>query len=92
VYGLFPGKAALFRELLIAFSPIETIVETVERLRDRPPEEVIPTVARAAAGTLAGRVGIVRALVFEISGPSEETADALGYMAERGIGMVIRYV
>lgn len=92
LYRLFPGKAALFRELLVTFSPIETIVETVERLRDRPPDEVMPTVARAAARTLAGRVGIVRTLVFEISGASEETADAIRYLAERGMGTVVRYI
>src|SRR5215469_6552629 len=77
LYRLFPGKAALFRELLLAFSPVEAIVATVERLRDRPPEEVIPEVARTAARTLAGRAGIVRTLVFEVTGASEEAGEAV---------------
>jgi AcrR family transcriptional regulator len=92
LYRLFPGKAALFRELLVAFSPMEAIVETVERLDDRPPEEVVPAIVRAAVGTLAGRVGIVRTLVFEATSTSEEAGEAIRYVTTRGIGTVIRYL
>ncbi|HXM56214.1 MAG TPA: helix-turn-helix domain-containing protein [Candidatus Dormibacteraeota bacterium] len=92
LYRLFPGKAALFRELLVAFSPMETIVETLERLADQPPDVVVPAVARAAARTMAGRVGIVRTLVFEISGASDEAADAVRYLTQRGVGTVVRYI
>ena len=92
LYRLFPGKAALFRELLAAYSPIEAIVETIEPIRDRPPDEVVPALARAAARTLAGRVGIVRALLFEVSGASDDVAEAIRYMAERGVGTVVRYL
>ena len=80
LYRLFPGKPALFRELLRTFSPVETIVETVLRLRDRPPDEVMPEVARAAARTLAGRVGIVRTLMFEVASASAESEEALRYV------------
>jgi AcrR family transcriptional regulator len=92
LYRLFPGKAALFRELLVAFSPVEAIVETLERLRDRPPEEVIPEVARTAARTLAGRVGIVRTLVFEATGASEEAAEAVRYLIGGGVATMLGYV
>jgi AcrR family transcriptional regulator len=92
LYRLFPGKAALLRELLISFSPIEPIVEVVDRLRDRPPEEVIPVIARVAARSLAGRVGVLRTLLFEVSGASDEAAEGIHYMATRGIGTVARYV
>ena len=80
LYRLFPGKPALFRELLHAFSPAERVVETVHRLRDRPPDEVMPEVARTAARALAGRVGIVRALMFEVTSTSEESAEGLRYV------------
>lgn len=80
LYRLFPGKPVLFRELLRRFSPVETIVETVLRLRDRPPDEVMPEVARAAARTLAGRVGIVRTLMFEVASASAESEEALRYV------------
>ena len=92
LYRLFPGKAALFRELLVAYSPVEAIVETIERLRDRPPEEVVPEVARTAARTLAGRAGIVRTLVFEATGASQEAAEAIRYLVDGGVAVVLGYV
>src|SRR5215472_127423 len=92
LYRLFPGKAALFRELLVAYSPVEAIVETIERLRDRPPEEVVPEVARTAARTLAGRAGIVRTLVFEATGASHEAAEAIRYLVDGGVPVVLGYV
>jgi AcrR family transcriptional regulator len=92
LYRLFPGKAALFRELLVAFSPMEAVLETLESMADRPPEEVVPAVARVAGRTMAGRVGIVRTLVFEISAASDEAAEAIRYLAERGVGTVVRYL
>lgn len=92
LYRLFPGKAALFRELLVAYSPVEAIVATVHRLRDRPPEEVMPEVARTAVRTLAGRVGVVRTLVFEATGASEEAAEAIGGILAAGAGTVLGYV
>lgn len=82
LYRLFPGKPALFRDLLRTFSPVETIVETVLRLRDRPPEEVMPEVARAAARALTGRVGIVRTLLFEVTSASPDSEEALRYVVE----------
>src|SRR5215471_942459 len=33
LYRLFPGKAALFRELLVAYSPVEAIVAGLDRMR-----------------------------------------------------------
>src|SRR5215471_2000752 len=82
LYRLFPGKPALFRELLRTFSPVETIVATVLRLRDRPPDEVMPEVARAAARALTGRVGIVRTLLFEVASASPDSEEALRYVVE----------
>src|SRR5215472_10137200 len=92
LYRLFPGKAALFRELLVAYSPMEAILETLDRLGHRPPEEVVPAIARTAARTLADRVGIVRTLVFEATGASEDAAEAIGYVTARGMARVVRYL
>jgi AcrR family transcriptional regulator len=92
LYRLFPGKAALFRELLVAFSPVEAIVETVERMAGRPPEEVVPAVARTAARTLAGRAGIVRTLLFEATAGTEDVAEAVRYITTTGLSVVGRYL
>jgi AcrR family transcriptional regulator len=92
LYRLLPGKAALFRELLVAYSPLETVAAMVERLRDRPPEEVMPAIARVAARELAPRVGVVRTLVFEVTSASEDAAEAIGYLTARGIGALMGYL
>ena len=92
VYRLFPGRGALFRELLEAYSPLEAVVETVERMRERPPEEVMPAVAAAMARSLEGRVGLVRAVLFEMTTPSPETLPGLDYFFTRGMGTVLDYL
>jgi AcrR family transcriptional regulator len=92
LYRLFPGKSALFRELLFAYSPVEAIVETVERMRDRPPEEVVPAVTRAAARAMAGRVGIVRTLVLEATRAAADTAGAIRYVVGRGFPTMVHYL
>ena len=80
LYRLFPGKPALFRALVETYSPLETIAATLERMRDRPPEEVVPEIARRACLVLSGRIGVVRTLVFEVTSASEETAEAARYV------------
>jgi AcrR family transcriptional regulator len=92
LYRLFPGKAALFRELLVAYSPVEAIVEKIQVMRGRPPEEVVPEVARTAARALAGRAGIVRTLVFEATGATDEAAEAVSWLIGSGIATVLGYV
>ena len=92
LYRLFPGKPALFRELLRTFSPAETVVETVRRLHHRPAEEVLPEIARAAARALAGRIGIVRTLVFEVTSTSDESAEGLKYMIGHLVNTMCSYL
>lgn len=92
LYRLLPGKPALFRELLIAFSPLEAIGETVERMRDRPPDEVLPAVALRTVTLLAGRVGVVRTLLFEVTGASADAAEAARYLLESGVGRLAGYL
>jgi AcrR family transcriptional regulator len=75
VYRLFPGKPALFSALVIAYSPFEAVEETLSRLADRPPEEVLPEVARVAARTMAPRIGIARSLIFEVTSGSPEAME-----------------
>src|SRR2546425_4075706 len=67
LYRLFPGKAALFRAILLAFSPFEPVMAVFARAGERPPEEVIPEIVLAAYRTVAGRSGIVRTLLLEVT-------------------------
>jgi AcrR family transcriptional regulator len=87
LYRLFPGKAALFAELVRRFSPFEPIAAVLEAMGDRPPAEVIPAVAHAMATAMEGHVGLLLQLLFEVSrsGPDhhagadfqEDAADAM---------------
>jgi AcrR family transcriptional regulator len=67
LYRLFPGKAALFAELVRRFSPFEPIAAVLETMGDRPPAEAIPAVARAMATAMEGRVGLLLQLLLEVS-------------------------
>jgi AcrR family transcriptional regulator len=67
LYRLFPGKAALFTELVRRFSPFEPIAAVLETMGDRPPAEVIPAVAQAMATAMAGHVGLLLQLLFQLS-------------------------
>jgi AcrR family transcriptional regulator len=67
LYRLFPGKVALFTELVRIHSPFEAIATVLETGRDRPPAEVVPLVAQAMARSMDGRVGLLLQLLFELS-------------------------
>lgn len=92
LYRLFPGKPALFRELIRVYSPLEAVVAVLERLHDRPPSEVMPEIARTVARTLEGRLGIIRTLLFEVLAISPDTAEARNYAFTRGVTTVLQYV
>ncbi len=67
LYRLFPGKQALFAELVRRFSPFEPIAAVLEASGDRPPAEVIPAVAQAMAAAMDGHIGLLLQLLFELS-------------------------
>jgi AcrR family transcriptional regulator len=80
LYRLFPGKAALFAELVRRFSPFEPIAALLETMGDRPPAEVIPAVAHAMATAMEGHAGLLLQLLFEVSrsGPGSNAGAGLG--------------
>src|SRR2546429_6016546 len=82
LYRLFPGKSALFRAILVAYSPFEPVMAGFARARDRPPEEVIPEIVLTAYRTVAGRSGIVRTLLLEVTSMTPELTHAF---AETGL-------
>src|SRR5262249_6491035 len=65
LYRLFPGKQALFAELVRGYSPFERIAETVEAFFDDPPEEVMRRIAIHVANMYSQRQGVFRAFAFE---------------------------
>jgi AcrR family transcriptional regulator len=76
VYRLYPGKSALFGALLAAESPFVEISAALRRMGDRPPDEVLPELLRIANHIADTRLGVVRALMFEVSTGTPEAVDA----------------
>jgi AcrR family transcriptional regulator len=92
LYRLFPGKSALFRAILLAYSPFEPVMAVFARAGDRPPEEVIPEIVLTAYRTIAGRSGIVRTLLLEITSMSPEFTQAFAETGLRGFGTFAQYL
>jgi AcrR family transcriptional regulator len=67
LYRLFPGKEALFAELVRTFSPFEPIAAVLEAMGERPPAEVIPAIAQAMAAAMDGHIGLLLQLLFEFA-------------------------
>jgi AcrR family transcriptional regulator len=75
LYRLFPGKVALFAELVRTFSPFEPIAAVLDTKGDQPPAEVIPAVAQAMAAAMDGRVGLLLQLLFAYYRESSDSLD-----------------
>jgi AcrR family transcriptional regulator len=99
LYRLFPGKPALFAELVRSFSPFEPIAAVLNSKGDRPPAEVIPAVAHAMARAMDGRMGLLLQLLLEFyrSDPDSRASLAGGsgegvVQAMRTLPLVARYL
>ena len=92
LYRLFPGKAALFKAILLAYSPFEPVMAVFNRIGDRPPEELIPELVRTAYRTMSGRTGIVRTLLFEATSMTPETQQAFSETGLMAFGRLAIYL
>lgn len=92
LYRLFPGKAALFRAILIAYSPFEPVMGLLDRLGDRPPDELIPELVATAYRAVAGQTGIARTLVFEVTSMTADTQEAFAETGLRAFGRLSQYL
>jgi AcrR family transcriptional regulator len=92
LYRLFPGKSALFRALLLAYSPFEPAMALFERMGDRPPEEFIPQLVLTAYRTVAGHTGIVRTLLLEVTSMTPETQQPFAETGLHAFAVIARYL
>jgi AcrR family transcriptional regulator len=92
LYRLFPGKSALFRAILLAYSPFEPVMAVFARAGDRPPEEVIPEVVRTAYRTVAGRSGVLRTLLLEVTSMTPDLTQAFAETGLRAFGTFSGYL
>src|SRR5260370_9695046 len=92
LYRLFPGKSALFKAILLAYSPFEPVMAVFARAGDHPPEEVIPEIVLTAYRTVAGHTGIVRTLLLEVTSMTPEFAEAFAETGLRAFGTFAQYL
>jgi len=77
LYRLFPGRPALVSALMRAYSPIDPVVDLIERKGDRPPEEVMPEVAVLIFRVFERNRGFLRALALEVTSLEPDTRQAV---------------
>jgi AcrR family transcriptional regulator len=93
LYRLFPGKTALFRELITAYSPWEPIARVLDECApDAAPVDVIPRVAQALAEALADRSAVLLRMVFEMSRGDPDTTEGVERALQRGLPDLLRYL
>jgi AcrR family transcriptional regulator len=96
LYRVVPGKAALLTELIASYSPLEPISRLLTARHEAPPDELMPEVARTAyRAVFAGgesRLGLIRALFFEVSGLAPETEEAAAEVITKVVGLLVVYV
>lgn len=92
LYRLFPGKSVLFASLLRAYSPLEPVSRLVSSMQDQPPEVVMPEIARTVFRIVSGRIGLLRAVVLELSSMSPDAEEAARDLATTIFGSVGAYV
>ena len=72
LYRLFPGKDALFREVVRAHAPFTPVATCLAEHAGEPPERVMPLLAEVALGSVEGRLGLYRTILLEVSGPDAD--------------------
>jgi AcrR family transcriptional regulator len=92
VYRLFPGKAALFRAMIIADSPFEPVMALFQRSGHLPPEEFIPQLVLTAYGAVVQRTGLARTLLLEVTAMTPDTRQPFAETGLRAFGMLARYL
>lgn len=92
LYRLFPGKSALFGELIREFSPWEPVADVIDAMPQGDPEEVMPAVAQAIAEAMHGRVGLLLRIVFELSQGDPDTAEGMRLSMARGLPDLTGYL
>src|SRR5256886_4859148 len=92
LYRLFPGKSALFKAILLAYSPFAPVMAVFARSGDRPPEEVIPEIVLTAYRTVAGHAGVVRTLLLEVTSMTPEFTQAFADTGLRAFGTFAQYL
>jgi AcrR family transcriptional regulator len=91
VYRLFPGKAALFRAVVLRYLPVEETLEMMETT-DKPPGRVMPMLAAGLAQAGHVRIGVLRCVLFETTRAAEEGSEAVFDVTLRSVQVILAYL
>jgi AcrR family transcriptional regulator len=91
VYRLFPGKAALFREIVRTYLPMEEGLEMLETMAHRPPAEVMSALAGSLAQAGHVRIGVLRSALFEVTGREDGSEEVVEEVLEN-TRVMLRYL
>jgi AcrR family transcriptional regulator len=92
VYRLVPSKAALFGELVRAYSPFDEILAVLERRWDDPPDVALPEVARAMARVGYPRIGLLRAVMGDVATANPDAVAGAEPMLPEVVGRLGGYL
>jgi AcrR family transcriptional regulator len=92
LYRVFPGKSALFGELIRTFSPWEPVADVLDAMPDGDPDDVMPAVAHAVAEAMHGRVGLLLRMVFELLDGDPDTTEGVQRGLARGLPDLVNYL
>jgi AcrR family transcriptional regulator len=92
LYRLFPGKAALFAGILLAYSPFEPVTRLLKTEPQPSPEELIPELVGTAYRALAGRVGLARTLLLEVTSLSPDSREPFARIGMQAIQSLTQYL
>jgi AcrR family transcriptional regulator len=92
LYRLFPGKAALFREVVRVYAPFVPVALAFTEHAGDPPERLLPAIAQALLRSAQGHVGLVRTLLVEVSGPDVDAELARQLALSETITPLARYL
>jgi AcrR family transcriptional regulator len=92
LYRLYPGKAALLTAMIETYSPFEAMRAILAEHPDDDPEVVLPLIARAVVGTAMARIGLMRAVMLEVSSGSETSIAGIRPVFESSIAALGAYL
>lgn len=92
LYRIFPGKAALLQGLIREYSPFEAVRAIIGEHSTDPPEVVLPLMARAIVGVAGERLGLMRAVLHEVTSGDETAFTGLQPIFNSTLGVLAEYM
>src|SRR5437879_4927528 len=85
LYRLFPGKSALFKAILLAYSPFAPVMAVLARASDHSPDEVLRETVLTAYRTVTRHALGVLTLLLEITSMPPESAQVFADAGLRAV-------